>query len=332
MRATVTQDKVWSRVVGSGSVLPERVVTNDALAQELASRGVETSDEWIVERTGIRERHLAEKDTKTSDLGVLAAQRALADAGLDPMDLDMIIVATSTPDFVFPSTACLVQAKIGAKRAAAFDVQAVCSGFVYAMATADTFIRAGNAKHVLVIGAEVFSRILDWNDRSTCVLFGDGAGALVMSASNEPGVLASSLHADGTQMSILCAAGHISYGEVTGDPFLRMEGQAVYKQAVTVLDSVAREVCEKAGVALNDVDWLVPHQANVRIINSTAKRLGIDIEKVIITVDTHANTSAASVPLALDKARRDGRIKAGDLVMMQGVGGGFTWGAVLAKM
>ncbi len=323
---------VWSRIVGSGSCLPERVVSNDELAAELAQRGIETSDAWIVERTGIRQRHIADRGVTSSELGAEAARRALQDAGVDAADLDLIVVATSTPDFVFPSTACLIQAKLGASRAAAFDVQAVCTGFVYALATADSFVRAGRARHALVIGAEVFSRILDWNDRSTCVLFGDGAGAVVLQASAEPGVLAAKLHADGSQTKILCAAGNVAYGEVTGDPFLRMEGQAVFKQAVTVLERVAHEVVEEAGVPLSEVDWLVPHQANVRIINATAKRLGIPAERVVSTVDLHANTSAASVPLALDVARRDGRIKPGDMVMLQGVGGGFTWGAVLARM
>ncbi|NYE21780.1 beta-ketoacyl-ACP synthase III [Pigmentiphaga litoralis] len=322
----------WSKIVGTGSFLPERVVSNDQLARDLAERGIETSDQWIVERTGIRQRHLAEKGVTSSELGFEACVRALADAGVDASEVDLIIVATSTPDFVFPSTACLIQAKLGASNAAAFDVQAVCSGFVYALTTADSFIQAGRAKCALVIGTEVFSRILDWNDRGTCVLFGDGAGAVVLRASNEPGVLSAKLHSDGSQMKILCAAGNVAYGEVTGDPFLRMEGQAVFKQAVTVLDKVAREVCDEANVSLDSVDWLIPHQANVRILNSTARKLGIPLERVVVTVDSHANTSAASVPLALDVARRDGRIQPGQLVMLQGVGGGFTWGAVLARM
>lgn len=323
---------VWSRIVGSGSCLPERVVSNDELAADLAQRGIETSDAWIVERTGIRQRHIAERGVTSSELGIEAARRALRDAGIQAEDIDLIVVATSTPDFVFPSTACLIQAKLGASRAAAFDVQAVCTGFIYALTTADSFIQAGRARNALVIGAEVFSRILDWNDRSSCVLFGDGAGAVVLQAASEPGVLAAKLHADGTQTRILCAAGNVAYGEVTGDPFLRMEGQAVFKQAVTVLERVAHEVAEEAGVPLSDLNWLIPHQANVRILNATAKRLGIPLERVISTVDLHANTSAASVPLALDVARRDGRVKQGDLVMLQGVGGGFTWGAVLVRM
>lgn len=268
----------------------------------------------------------------TSQLATEAARRAMDDAGVQADEIDMIIVATSTPDYVFPSTACLVQANLGAKGGAAFDVQAVCSGFVYAMTTADNFIRAGRARCALVIGAEVFSRILDWNDRGTCVLFGDGAGAVVLKAADEPGILAAHLHADGSQTKILCAAGNVAYGDVTGDPFLRMDGQAVFKQAVTVLDRSARDVCAEAGVEVDDIDWLIPHQANVRILNFLARKLRVPTERVVITMDQHANTSAASVPLALDVARRDGRVKPGQLVLMQGVGGGFTWGSVLARM
>lgn len=323
---------IYSRIVGSGSYLPPRVVTNDDLAAELAGRGIETSNDWIVERTGIRQRHLAEKGVRTSALATEAARRALDDAGVSPAEVDLIILATSTPDFVFPSTACLVQANLGISGSAAFDVQAVCSGFAYAMTTADCFIRAGRAKCALVIGAEVFSSILDWNDRSTCVLFGDGAGAVVLRADKEPGILAAQLHADGSQMKILAAAGNVAYGEVTGDPFLRMDGQAVFKQAVTVLDKSARDVVSEAGVTLDQVDWLIPHQANLRILTFLARKLSLPIEKVIVTVDRHANTSAASIPLAFDVARRDGRIQPGQLVMMQGVGGGFTWGSVLARM
>ena len=323
---------IYSRIVASGSYLPPRVVTNDDLAAELAGRGIETSNDWIVERTGIRQRHLAEKGVRTSALATEAARRALDDAGANPAEVDLIILATSTPDFVFPSTACLVQANLGISGSAAFDVQAVCSGFAYAMTTADCFIRAGRAKCALVIGAEVFSSILDWNDRSTCVLFGDGAGAVVLRADKEPGILAAQLHADGSQMKILAAAGNVAYGEVTGDPFLRMDGQAVFKQAVTVLDKSARDVVAEAGVTLDQVDWLIPHQANLRILTFLARKLSLPLEKVIVTVDRHANTSAASIPLAFDAARRDGRIQPGQLVMMQGVGGGFTWGSVLARM
>lgn len=321
-----------SVIAGTGSYLPPRVVSNDALAAELAERGIETSHQWIVERTGILQRHLAARDVTTSALATEAARAAIENAGIQATDVDLIIVATSTPDFVFPSTACLVQANLGAPGGAAFDVQAVCSGFVYALTTADSMIRAGRAKCALVIGAEVFSRILDWNDRSTCVLFGDGAGAVVLKAADEPGILSANLHADGSQMKILCAAGNVAYGEVTGDPFLRMDGQSVFKMAVNVLAQSARQACEEAGVQLSDIDWVVPHQANVRILNALARKLSLPVEKVVVTVDVHANTSAASVPLALDAARRDGRVKSGQLVMMQGVGGGFTWGSVLARL
>lgn len=321
-----------AKIIGSGGYLPPRVVTNDALAADLATRQIETSDAWITERTGIRQRHIADPGVTTSQLATHAARQALADAGIEADALDLIIVATSTPDFIFPSTACLVQAQLGNKGAAAFDVQAVCSGFVYALATADSFIRAGRATTALVIGAEVFSGILDWNDRSTCVLFGDGAGAVVLQASDEPGILEAQLNADGSQMKILHAAGNVVHGKVTGDPFLRMDGQAVFKLAVTSLAESAKTVCARAGVSLQDIDWMVPHQANVRIINFLGRKLGMPEEKVVVTVDQHANTSAASVPLAFDAARRDGRIKSGNLVLMQGVGGGFTWGSVLARI
>ena len=326
------QTASYAKIIGSGSFLPPRCVSNDELAAELATRSIETSDQWIFERTGIRQRHLAERGVRTSSLAAEAARRALADAQVDASEVDLIIVATSTPDFVFPSTACLVQASLGNKGAAAFDVQAVCSGFVYALTTAEAFIRAGRARCAVVIGAEVFSSILDWNDRGTCVLFGDGAGAVVLRASEQPGILAAELHADGSQMGILAAAGNVAYGEVTGDPFLRMDGQAVFKQAVTVLDRSAREVVAQAGVELSAIDWLIPHQANSRILTFLARKLDLDLEKVVVTVDKHANTSAASIPLALDVARRDGRIQAGQLVLLQGVGGGFTWGSVLVKM
>lgn len=322
----------YAKIIGSGGYLPPRVVTNDELAAELATRQIETSDTWITERTGIRQRHIAETGVTTSQLATKAAQQALQDAGVSATELDLIIVATSTPDFIFPSVACMVQAQLGNHGAAAFDVQAVCSGFVYALSTADAFIRAGRARTALVIGAEVFSGILDWNDRSTCVLFGDGAGAVVLRASEEPGIIETDLSADGSQMKILHAAGNVVGGQVTGDPFLRMDGQAVFKLAVTSLAASAHAVCERAGISMEDIDWMVPHQANVRIINFLGRRLGLSDDKVVITVDHHANTSAASVPLALDAARRDGRIKQGDLVLMQGVGGGFTWGSVLARM
>lgn len=322
----------YSRITGSGACLPPRAVSNDELAAELAQRNVETSDQWIVERTGIRQRHIAEAGTTSSKLATEAARIALEDAGLAAGDVDLIIVATSTPDYIFPSTACLVQANLGISGCPAFDVQAVCSGFVYALSTADAFIRSGQARNALVIGAEVFSSILDWSDRRTCVLFGDGAGAVVLQAADEPGILATKLHADGSHTGILYAAGNVAGGEVVGDPFLRMDGQAVFKLAVNSLSQSAHEVCEQAGVSLEDIDWMVPHQANVRILNFLGRKLGIPSEKVVVTLDKHANTSAASVPLALDVARRDGRIKEGDLVLMQGVGGGFTWGSVLARM
>lgn len=318
---------IYSRIVGTGSYLPPNAVSNDDLA-----RRVDTSDEWIVSRTGIRQRHIASAEQTSSDLAVEASNAALAAAGVSAADLDLIIVATSTPDFVFPSTACLVQARLGVKGCPAFDVQAVCSGFVYALALADSLVRAGQARTALIIGSEVFSRILDWSDRSTCVLFGDGAGAIVLRADARPGVLGSVLHADGSQAGILSTPGNVSGGSVIGVPFLRMDGQAVFKLAVRVLDEVARETVSRCGLTLEDIDWLIPHQANVRILEATAKRLKIPREKLIVTVDQHANTSAASVPLALDVAVRDGRIRAGHRVMLQGVGGGFTWGAALVEM
>ena len=323
---------LYSRLVGTGSALPERLVTNAELVLELAARGVESSDDWIFDRTGIRQRHLAAPDVTSSILGERAARAALAAAGVAATDIDLIIVATSTPDFVFPSTACLIQKALGAPGGAAFDVQAVCSGFVYGLAMADAMIRTGMARRALVIGAEVFSRILDWTDRGTCVLFGDGAGAVVLAADDKPGILASKLHADGRYEEILRTAGNVQGGAITGHPFLTMDGQAVFKLAVSVLDSVARETLEQAGLRIGDVDWLIPHQANVRIISATGRKLGISPDRVIVTVNQHANTSAASIPLALDTAVRDGRVRPGQLILMEGVGGGFTWGAVLARM
>ncbi len=322
----------YSRITGTGSALPADCVSNAELVRRLAARGIETSDEWIVERTGIRQRYLADAGTTSSQLAAQAAREALAAAGIDATDIDLIIVATSTPDFVFPSTACLVQKALGAPGGAAFDVQAVCSGFVYALATADAMIRTGMASKALVIGAEVFSRILDWNDRGTCVLFGDGAGAVVLEASTTPGVLASRLHADGRHEEILRTPGNVCGGAVIGSPLLTMDGQAVFKLAVTVLDAVGREVVEAAGLQMHEVDWLIPHQANVRILQATGRRMGIDPSRVVVTVDRHANTSAASVPLALDCAVRDGRVRGGQHVLLEGVGGGFAWGAVLVKM
>ena len=318
---------IYSRIAGTGSHLPEKIVTNDDLAKRM-----DTSDEWIRERTGIRQRHIAEATQTSSDLALPAARQALAAAGLAPSDVDLIIVATSTPDYVFPSTACLLQARLGIKGCPAFDVQAVCSGFVYGLSVADKFIRSGQHKCALVVGAEVFSRILDWNDRGTAVLFGDGAGAVVLRADSRPGVLASSLHADGSYADILSVPGNVCGGKITGSPFLHMDGQAVFKFAVKVLDEVARETLGQCGLTTRDVDWLIPHQANVRILDATARRLGIDAAKVVITVDVHGNTSAASVPLALDLALRDGRVRPGQRVMLLGVGGGFTWGAVLVEI
>lgn len=321
----------FSRIVGTGSALPERRVDNAALAKELAGEGVETSDDWIVARTGIRQRYLADPEVGSSVLGARAARAAITAAGLTPADIDLIIVATSTPDYVFPSTACLVQRELGIVGCPAFDVQAVCSGFVYGVTVADAMIRTGAAQRALVIGAEVFSRILDWSDRGTCVLFGDGAGAIVLAASPTPGILAARLHADGRHESILRTAGNVSHGKVIGHPFLTMDGQAVFKLAVSVLDEVARETVAAAGLTVNDIDWLIPHQANVRILQATGRKLGLPPERVVVTVDQHANTSAASVPLALDVAVRDGRVRPGHRVMLQGVGGGFTWGSVLVQ-
>ena len=321
----------YSRITGTGSYLPPRRLTNVDLAAELAARGVETSDEWIVERTGIRARHFAEPDVTSSDLGVEAAKHALEAAGLQPAEIDLIIVATSTPDMVFPSAACILQNKLGIAGCPAFDVQAVCSGFVYALTIADSMIKTGLASKALVIGAEVFSRILDFSDRTTCVLFGDGAGAVVLEASDTPGILASDLHADGKHVDILCVPGHVSGGHVLGNPLLKMDGQAVFKLAVGVLDSAARATLAKANLTAADIDWLIPHQANIRIMRSTAKKLKMPFDKVIVTVDQHGNTSAASIPLALDDAVRSGKVKKGDVLMLEGVGGGFTWGAVLLK-
>ena len=320
-----------SRIAGTGSFLPPRRVSNADLALELAGRGIETSDKWIVERTGIRARHFADDGVVCSDLAVAAASSALQAAGRRAADIDLIIVATSTPDMVFPSTACIVQQKLGIHGCPAMDVQAVCSGFVYALTVADALIRTGTATRALVIGAEVFSRILDFNDRTTCVLFGDGAGAVVLEASDEPGLLASDLHADGRHAGILCTPGTVAGGKVLGDPTLKMDGQAVFKLAVGVLEDTARAVLAKAGKRAEDIDFLIPHQANIRIMQSTAKKLKLSADKLIVTVDEHGNTSAASIPLALDVAVRDGRIQRGHTLMLEGVGGGFTWGAVLLQ-
>ena len=318
---------MYARITGVGSFLPGQPVSNNDLIQ----RGVDTNDEWVISRTGIKARHLADAGCTSSDLALEASRRALAAAAIDVGEIDLIIVATSTPDFIFPSTACLLQSKLGNQGAMAFDVQAVCSGFVYALTIAEKFIRSGSHKKALVVGAEVFSRILDWEDRATCVLFGDGAGAVVLEASDKPGIMASVAHADGSYNGILSVPGSICNGKVTGDPFLRMDGQSVFKFAVRVLSEMANECCAVAGLTPSEVDWLVPHQANIRIIESTGKKLGLGMDKVIVTVDIHGNTSAASIPLALDVAVRDGRIQRGQKVLLEGVGGGFTWGAVLLE-
>lgn len=319
----------YSRITGTGSYLPPRRLTNAELAAELATKGVESSDEWIVARTGIRARHFAAPGVCSSDLGVEAARNAIEAAGLLPSDIDLIIVATSTPDMVFPSVACILQNKLGMAGCPAFDLQAVCSGFIFALTVADAMIKTGSATKALVIGAEVFSRILDFSDRTTCVLFGDGAGAVVLEASDTPGILASDLHADGKHVGILCVPGHVSGGQVLGDPLLKMDGQAVFKLAVGLLESTARATLVKANMTEADIDWMIPHQANLRIMQSTAKKLKIPLEKVIVTLDQHGNTSAASIPLALDAAVRSGKVKKGDTLMLEGVGGGFTWGSVL---
>lgn len=320
---------IYSRITGVGSYLPSRAVTND----DLVARGLDTSDDWIVERTGIRQRHLAEPGQTSSDLALEASRAAIADAGVDAQRVDLIIVATSTPDHVFPSTAAYLQAKLGITNGApAMDVQAVCSGFVYALTVADKFIKSGSHSCALVVGAEVFSRILDWSDRTTCVLFGDGAGAVVLEASDRPGIRATALHADGRYAEILTVPGNVSGGHVIGTPLLRMDGQAVFKFAVKGLADVAGEVLAAADMTPAAVDWLIPHQANIRILQATAKKIGVPSEKVIVTVAEHGNTSAASVPLALDKAVRDGRIRPGDNLLLEGVGGGFTWGAILLTL
>jgi 3-oxoacyl-[acyl-carrier-protein] synthase-3 len=322
---------IYSRISGTGSYLPPRRLSNADLVAELATQGIESSDDWIVERTGIRARHFVDAGVGSSDLGVEAAKRAIEAAGCQPADIDLIIVATSTPDMVFPSTAALLQNKLGIVGCPVFDVQAVCSGFIYAMTVADAMIKTGTAKKALVVGAEVFSRILDFKDRTTCVLFGDGAGAVVLEASTEPGILATDIHADGKYSDILCVPGHVSGGAILGDPVLKMDGQAVFKLAVGVLEETARASLSKAGLTDADIDWLIPHQANIRIMQSTARKLKMPMDKVIVTVDQHGNTSAASIPLALDHGVRSGKITKGQTLMLEGVGGGFTWGSVLLK-
>ena len=322
---------LYSRIIGTGSYLPPRFVTNQQLVEQLAARGVETSDEWIVERTGIRARHFADEGTFSSDLAVEAARKALEAAGASADEVDLIIVATSTPDMVFPSTASIVQHKLGIAGCPAFDVQAVCTGFIYALTVADAMIRSGTARKALVIGTEIFSRILNFDDRTTCVLFGDGAGAILLEAGEQPGILATDLHADGSYREILHVPGHVSGGEISGSPLLQMDGQAVFKLAVGLLEKTATAVLAKAGMEKEQIDWLVPHQANIRIMMSTARKLRLPAEKVIVTLEEQGNTSAASIPLALDAGVRSGQIQPGQILLLEGVGGGFTWGSVLLK-
>jgi 3-oxoacyl-[acyl-carrier-protein] synthase III len=318
---------MYSKIIGTGSYLPAKVLTNYDL-----EKLVDTSHDWIISRSGIVERHFAAENELTSDLALQASLKAIESAGINADDIDLVIVATTSPDQIFPSTACILQDKLGIRnRCAAFDMQAVCGGFVYAMNTADLYVRSGQAKMALVVGAEVMSRMLDWNDRATCVLFGDGAGAVVLQASDRPGIIASKLHADGSHRDMLKAEGNLRNGEVQGDPFIKMEGQAVFKFAVNVLSEVVEEVLEENKLKGTDIDWIVPHQANIRIMEATAKKLGLSMDNVIVTVANHGNTSAASIPLALDTAVRDGRIKRGQNIILEAVGGGFTWGAVLIK-
>lgn len=317
---------MYSRIIGTGSYLPARVLTNQDL-----EKMVETTHEWIVTRSGIVERHIAADDELTSDLALQASRRAIEAAGIELDEIDLIIVATTTPDQIFPSTACILQDKLGIKQGAAFDVQAVCSGFIYALNTADMFIRCGQARNALVVGAEVLSRVLDWTDRSTCVLFGDGAGAVVLQASSEPGILGAKLHSDGSQRGMLQANARISQGKIEGSPYVHMDGQGVFKFAVKVLSEVVEELLADQGMQGADIDWLIPHQANVRIIEATAKKLGLSMNNVVLTVAHHGNTSAASIPLALDTAVREGRIQPGQNLLFEAVGGGFTWGAVLVR-
>ena len=316
----------YAQILGTGSYLPAKRVSNDDLAKR-----IDTSDEWITTRTGIKARHLAADNEKTSDLAVQAALKALEDAEIPAQEIDLIIVATATPDMQFPATATIVQHKLGIEGCPAFDVQAVCAGFMYAITTANAYIRSGMAKKALVIGADIFSRILDWNDRTTCVLFGDGAGAVVLGASEEAGIIHSKLHANGAHLDLLKVPAQMSEGAVCGSPFVTMDGQGVFKFAVKQLAAVADEAITEAGYSADQIDWLVPHQANKRIIESTAKHLGLSMDKVILTVAEHANTSAASIPLALDAGIRDGRIRRGQMLLLEGIGGGFAWGAVLMK-
>ncbi|MFO1398645.1 MAG: beta-ketoacyl-ACP synthase III [Burkholderiales bacterium] len=316
-----------SRIAGTGRYLPAKVLSNDELAQR-----VDTSDEWIRTRTGIRQRHIAAPDEVTSDLALHASRAAIAAAGMTADDIDAVIVATATPDMIFPSTACILQDKLGIRGGGpAFDVAAVCSGFVYALAMADKLVASGAARNALVVGAEIYSRILDWNDRGTCVLFGDGAGAVVVVPAEQPGILTSHLHADGSHRGILCVPGSVQDGRIAGTPFLHMDGTAVFKFAVKVLDDVAREALVATHMTPEQVDWVIPHQANIRIMDATMKKLHLPHERLVVTVDIHGNTSAASIPMALDIAVRDGRIRPGQHVMLLGVGGGFTWGSVFLR-
>jgi 3-oxoacyl-[acyl-carrier-protein] synthase-3 len=317
---------IYSKIIATGSYLPAKTVTNYDL-----EKMVDTTHDWIFSRTGIVERHVAAVGEMSSDLALQASSRALEAAGLTAKDIDLIIVATTTPDHIFPSTACVLQDKLGNKNAIAFDVQAVCSGFIYALNTADLYIRDGQARNALVVGTEVLSRILNWKDRTTCVLFGDGAGAVVIQRSETPGILSAKLHADGSQRCMLSAPGQIRDGKVDGEAFIKMDGQGVFKFAVKSLSDVAEEVLAANKMHGTDIDWMIPHQANIRIIESTAKKLGLGMDKVVLTVATHGNTSAASIPLALDTAVRDGRIKPGQHLLMEAVGGGFTWGAALIR-
>jgi len=319
-------NEAYSRIIGTGGYLPAKVLTNRDLEAK-----VDTTDEWIYTRTGIRQRHIAADHEKTSDLALEASRRALDAAAITAADLDLIVVATTTSDMVFPSTACILQSKLGKRNCPAFDVQAVCSGFIYGLSTADQFMRSGNYQYALVVGAEVYSRILDWSDRGTCVLFGDGAGAVVIRRDRAPGILSSHLHADGSYADALSVPGQVCGGKISGRPLLQMDGGGVFKFAVKALDEIVEETLAANGLQKADIDWLVPHQANIRIIQASARKLGLSMEKVVVTVDRHANTSAASIPLALDEAVRDGRIRAGQHVLLEAVGGGFTWGSVLIR-
>lgn len=316
----------YSKIIATGSYLPAKVLTNDDLAKM-----VDTNDEWIVERTGIKERRIINENENTSDMAYQAALNAIKMAEIDPSTIDFILVATATPDSVFPSTACILQHKLGIKGGGAYDMQAACSGFIYALATADSYIKAGLAKRILVVGADSLSRIVDYTDRGTCILFGDGAGAVILEASDEAGILGAGLKADGSYGPILTSSGHLYNGQIKGSPYIYMDGQAVFKFAVKSLTAIAKELLAKVGMTSGEINWMIPHQANLRIIEATAKMLGTPIDKVVITVDRHGNTSAASIPLALDEAVRDGRIKRGDNLLLEGIGAGFTWGAVIAK-